>query len=103
MTPNWLDCSRGYIVESDHKLIGQVGARLVGGIRTKARDIIKPNHQPSGFRPSIPNLSRRFGKSEIQINFPLGQSPIWVRDVPRANVYSVLVRLGLVSEELFVG
>jgi len=33
MTPNWLDCPQGYITESDHKLIGQVGKRSVGGIR----------------------------------------------------------------------
>ena len=32
MTPNWLDCPRGDITESDHNLIGQVGARPVGGI-----------------------------------------------------------------------
>ena len=71
MTPNWLDCPWGYIAESDHKVIGQVGVRLVGGIRVEATGLIMPNHQPSGFHPSIPNLSHRFSKSQIQINFPL--------------------------------
>ena len=35
------------------------------------------------------------------IHPPLGD--LQVRDVPRANVYSVLVRLGLVSEEMVFG
>jgi len=45
-----------YNADFDHKLISQVTARLVGGIRAKATALIKPNHQPSGFRPSIPFL-----------------------------------------------
>jgi len=61
----------GYIYESDHKLIGQVGARSVGGIYAYATGLIMPNHQPSGFHPSIPNLRHRFGKSQILINFSL--------------------------------
>ena len=33
MTHNWLHYPRGYIAESNYKLIGHVGARLVGDIR----------------------------------------------------------------------
>ena len=31
-TPNWLNCPQGINLESDHKLIGQVGARTVRDI-----------------------------------------------------------------------
>jgi len=42
---------RRYNADFDYKLISQVRARLVGDIRAKATGLIKPNHQPSGFRP----------------------------------------------------
>jgi len=34
MTPNWLDDHKRYNAKFDHKLIGQIRVRLVGGIRT---------------------------------------------------------------------
>ena len=41
----------GYIVESDHKLIDEVGARLVGGIRAKATGLIKQTSSLRDFTP----------------------------------------------------
>ena len=46
----------GTLSESDHELIGQVGARSVGGIRKGATGLIMSNHCFSRFRLSIPNL-----------------------------------------------
>jgi len=46
----------GYIAESDHKLIGQIRARLVGGIRAESDGLVKLNHQPLRFRLLIPDL-----------------------------------------------
>ena len=54
---------REYITESYHKLIGQVGVRLVGGICTKATGLIMLIRCFSRFRLSIPNLWHQFGKS----------------------------------------
>jgi len=66
---------RGILSESDYKLIGQVGARLVGGIRVGATSLIMSNNYSLRFRLSIPNLRHRFDKSQILTIFPLGQSP----------------------------
>jgi len=49
--------------EPDHELIGQVRARLVGGIRAGATGLIMPNHCSSRFCLSIPNLRHWFNKS----------------------------------------
>jgi len=54
---------RGLLSEDGHELISQIGARLVGGIRTGATGLTMPNHRSSRFRLSIPNLRYRFSKS----------------------------------------
>jgi len=104
MTPNWIDCPRGVYCRIWPQ-VNRSGRDKVGGryLCLKATGLIKPNHQSSGFRPSIPNLWRRFDKSQILINFPLRSVYYWVRDIPRANVRSVLVRLRLMSEEIVCG
>ena len=63
-------------MEPDDNLISQAEARPVRGIRAYAAGLIMPNHQPSGFQPSIPNLRHRFGKSQLLTTSPLGQSLI---------------------------
>jgi len=64
----------GTLSESDHKLIGQVGARSVGGIRVGATGLIMPNYCSSRFRLSIPNLRHQFDKSQLLTTFRLGQA-----------------------------
>ena len=83
------------IIESDHKLIGQIGARSVGGIRAGATGLIIPNHYSSRFRFSISNLIHQFDKSQLLTTPSLGQSLRWVRDVPRGQRLAIFIRLGL--------
>ena len=81
--------------ESDHELISQVGARLVGGIRAGATGLIMPNYCSLRFRLSIPNLRHLFDKSELLTTSFLGQSLKYVRDVPRGQLLAIFIRLGL--------